>query len=64
MKRYFAHKIIHGEKEYRMAVATIDDNRVISIEPYEKEIPSTIFISGTIQLIPTEGKIEVIRLPR
>lgn len=64
MKRFFAHKIIYGEKEYRMSVTTIEGNRVISIEPFEKEIASTIYISGTIQLIPTEGKIEIIRLPR
>ena len=64
MKRVFAHKIIFGDKEYKMSIATIEGNRVVSIVPFEKEIASTIFISGTIQLIPTESKVEIIPLPR
>ena len=64
MKRVFAHKIIFGDKEYKMSIATIEGNRVVSIVPFEKEIASTIFISGAIQLIPTESKVEIIPLPR
>lgn len=63
MKRIFAHKIIYGGKEYRMSVATIKDNGEVIIDTFEKEIPSTVFISGTVLLQPVQGRIEIINLP-
>lgn len=63
MKRILAHKIIYGDKTYKLSVATIDGNRVVSITPFEKEVPGTIFISGTVQLVSTNGPIEIIKLP-
>ena len=63
MKRILAHKIIYADKEYRMAVATITDSGEVIINSFEKEIPSTVFISGTVRLQPIDGRIEIINLP-
>lgn len=50
MKRIFAHKIIYRGKTYLMSVVTLDGDKVISIVPFEKETPATIFHSGTLNL--------------
>ena len=63
MKRILAHKIIYADKEYRMAVATITASGEVIINSFEKEIPSTVFISGTVLLQPIDGRIEIINLP-
>ncbi|MDE5567548.1 MAG: hypothetical protein K2J12_03805 [Muribaculaceae bacterium] len=63
MKRILAHKIIYADKEYHMAVATITDSGEVIIEAFEKEIPATVFISGTVLLQPVDGRIEIINLP-
>lgn len=63
MKRILAHKIIYADKEYRMAIATITDSGEVVIESFEKEIPSTVFISGTVLLQSVDGRIEIINLP-
>lgn len=49
MQRILAHKIIVNGMEYSMSVVTIDDNnRLVSVEPFSGETPSTRFLSGTI----------------
>lgn len=50
MKKILAHKIIYKGKTYDMSVVTLDGSKVISIEPFEKEIPATKFVSGTLDL--------------
>lgn len=62
MKRILAHKIYYLDKVYQMSVATIEGNRVIDIKPFEKEIASTMFISGAIRLIPTPSRVEIIKV--
>lgn len=63
MKRILAHKIIYLDKVYQMCVATIDRNNVVDISSFDKECHSTIFISGTIKLVPGTKSIEIIRIP-
>ena len=46
-----------------MAVATIDGNRVVDIRPFDEETSSTVFISGTIRLVPRDNDVEIIKNP-
>lgn len=62
MKRILAHKIIYLDKVYQMAVATIDGNNVVDISSFTEEEHSTVFISGTIKLIPGATSVEVVRI--
>lgn len=62
MKRILAHKIHYLDKVYTLSVATIDGNRVVDIRPFEKETPSTEFISGAVRLVPTSARVEIIPL--
>lgn len=62
MKRILAHKIIYLDKVYKMCVATIDSNNVVDISPFYEEGHSTVFISGTIKLIPGATSVEIIRM--
>lgn len=51
MQRVFAHRIIYNGVAYDNHVAQLDDSGCITIFPFKEEIPSTRFISGTIELI-------------
>lgn len=62
MKRILAHKIYYLDKVYTMSIATIEGNRVTDIRPYEKETASTVFISGSVRLVPTAGGVEIIKV--
>lgn len=63
MKRILAHKIIYRDKEYTMSVATFEDDKLISIEPFKCEIEATTFISGTIKITETQGEgIKITRI--
>lgn len=48
-----AHKIIYKGKEYPMSVAGIDTHGEVSVAPFEREIPGTVFVNGTIRLLPS-----------
>ena len=48
-------------REYGMSVATIDGNEVVDIKPFETETASTVFISGTIMLVPRKTDVQIIR---
>ena len=63
MKRILAHKIIYLDQVYEMSVVTIDGNRVVDISPFKEESHSTVFISGTIKLIPRDSIVEIVRMP-
>ena len=63
MKRILAHKILYADKEYRMSVATITHDNIVTIRPYEKETEATVFIPGTVLLQPVNDRIDIIRLP-
>lgn len=63
MRRILAHKIIYLDRVYTMAVATIDGNRVVDIIPFENETSSTVFISGSIRLVPRDNDVEIIKNP-
>lgn len=62
MKRILAHKIYYLDKIFNMSVATIEGNRVMEIRPYEKETASTIFISGSIRLVPTNSGVDILKV--
>ena len=55
MTRYLAHAVIHDGKIYRNSIVGID-NGVLSIERFEREVHSTIFVSGVI-IVAAENKI-------
>ena len=61
MKRVLAHRIIYLGREYGKSVATIDGNEVVDIKPFETETASTVFISGTIMLVPRKTDVQIIR---
>lgn len=48
-----AHRIIYNGKEYPLSVAAIDTRGEVSITPFEREIPGTLFVNGTIELLPS-----------
>lgn len=50
MQRIFAHHIFFGDKDYYYHVAQLADDGSLSFFPFEKEIHSTTFYSGTIRL--------------
>lgn len=51
MKRIFAHRIIYNGREYVNHVAELDEaTGEVSLYPFEHEIHSTRFISGTVML--------------
>lgn len=60
--KILAHKIHYLDKVYTMSVVEIEDGRVRSISPYERETESTRFISGAIQLLPTATGIEICKV--
>lgn len=49
-QRVMAHRIIYNGKEYPLSVAAIDTRGEVSITPFEREIPGTLFVNGTIEL--------------
>lgn len=63
MKRILAHEIIHGDKVHVMSVATISDDRLVSIKPFDRETEATTFISGTIKITYAEGNsVKIIKV--
>ena len=60
--KILAHKIHYLDKVYAMSVVEIEDGRVKSIEPYERETEATRFISGAIRLITTPDGVEIVKL--
>lgn len=55
MMRYLAHAVIHNGKLYRHSIVGIE-NGVLSIERFEREVHSTVFVSGVI-IVAAENKI-------
>ena len=60
--KILAHKIHYLDKVYAMSVVEIEEGRVKSIEPYERETEATRFISGAIRLITTPDGVEIVKL--
>lgn len=52
MPRILAHRIIYQNREYRNHIAELQPDGTIRLTPFTHEIPNTIFIPGTIQLLP------------
>lgn len=56
MQRIFAHRIIYKGVTYDNHVAQLGDSGCVTIFPFKEEIPSTRFVSGTIELtVETES---------
>ncbi len=54
MIRVLAHNIIHEGKEHHLSVAEISDDRgSVKITPFAVETHSTVFVSGTLEIIKT-----------
>ncbi len=51
-KRYAAHYIQLGEAYVRQAMLSFDGEEQFILEPFDREYPSTIFLSGTILIYP------------
>lgn len=63
MKRILAHKIIYGDKVHVMSVATISDDQVVSIEPFDRETEATTFIPGTIKItFGDDNSVKIIKV--
>lgn len=57
-KSIFAHRLLYNGHQYDMSIAQItDDGLNISISPFVKEVPGTIFVSGTVRISLKDGKI-------
>ena len=50
MERIMAHRIIYGGKEYVNHIIELDDGGKVHLYPFEHEIHSTRFISGSISV--------------
>lgn len=56
-KSILAHRVLYNGAEYKMSIAHIsDDGKYVGIEPYVKEVPGTIFVSGTVEILLKEGR--------
>ncbi len=60
--KILAHKIHYLDKVYTLSVATIDDGKVVSIQPYDRETEATRFISGEIRLVYSQNGIEIVKI--
>ena len=45
MTRYLAHAVIHAGTVYRQSIVGLDDG-VLSISRFDREVHSTVFVSG------------------
>lgn len=57
MSRIFAHRIIYEGKVYRNHIAELTPDGHLLLTPFTNETHSTVFISGTVRLIPHSGKL-------
>lgn len=57
MQRIYAHRIIFGNDVYANHVAELDDAGNLKFYPFDREIHSTVFISGTIRLTVADGRM-------
>lgn len=54
MIRVLAHKIIFEGMEHNLSVAEISDDRgSVKITPFVSETHSTVFVSGTLEIVKT-----------
>ena len=49
-KRYVAHEIVVGDAVYRMSVLTILADGRPAVEPFNREVPATVFVNGRISV--------------
>ena len=60
-KNIFAHRLLYEGNEYKMSIASIsDDHMSIEINPYVQDVPGTVFVSGTVEIVLKEDKIMAI----
>lgn len=60
-KNILAHKLLYDGKEYKMSIASISDDRSrVAINPFVKEVPGTVFVSGTVEIVLKESKLMAI----
>ncbi|MCM1331852.1 MAG: hypothetical protein NC248_04495 [Bacteroides sp.] len=55
MMRYLAHAVIHDGKVYRQSIVGLD-NGILSISRFDREIHSTVFVSGIV-IVVAENKV-------
>ncbi|WP_289159462.1 hypothetical protein [uncultured Muribaculum sp.] len=55
MTRYLAHAVIHAGTVYRQSIVGLDDG-VLSISRFDREVHSTVFVSGIV-IVVAENKI-------
>lgn len=48
--RYLAHAVMHRGKTYRQSVVSLNDG-VLTIAPFDRELHSTVFVSGIIVVV-------------
>lgn len=53
-KRYLARKVIYDGKEYGLSTVELNAGRII-LQPFEKEMPSTVYVDGVI-IVEEEGE--------
>ncbi len=53
--RYLAHAVIHRGNIYRQSIVELD-NGVLSIQRFDREVHSTVFISGIV-IVVAENKL-------
>lgn len=62
LKRVFAHLIRYENSDYRMSVVTVYADGDVKISPFDREIHSTIFVSGIVEVkCGSDGKIRLFR---
>lgn len=62
MQRIFAHDIVYEGRHYPFHVAQLADGETLpTFFPFNKEIHSTIYYPGTVEVAVSEGRLIAIR---
>jgi hypothetical protein len=61
MRRYLSHHIIvDGVRYDTLSIVTIGDDNTVSVEPYEMEVHSTVYVNGTVVVNTNDdGRVSV-----
>ncbi len=59
-KRYASHYLQLGSAYIRNAMLSFDEEHRITLAPFEREYPQTIFLSGTIHIYKQEEKSSLV----
>lgn len=58
MQRVMAHCIVYGGVEHRLSILTLSERDGlwhVSIEPFVREVPGTVFVNGRVELRTATG---------